>query len=81
MKETKQQPDNGVKLVDPDGEMLEQSWEEIEWLTSGMKHDRDGSIGTVRSLAVRVNGTTAARQCSKTYQPCFHLRIIFEAFN
>lgn len=23
------EPDNGVKLVDPDGEMLEQSWEEI----------------------------------------------------
>lgn len=23
------EPDNGVKLIDPDGEMLEQSWEEI----------------------------------------------------
>ena len=23
------EPDNGVKLIDPDGEMLEGSWEEI----------------------------------------------------
>ncbi|CAH2235758.1 jg7616 [Pararge aegeria aegeria] len=23
------EPDNGVKLIDPDGEMLEQSWEEV----------------------------------------------------
>lgn len=23
------EPDNGVKLIDPDGEMLEQSWEAI----------------------------------------------------
>ncbi|KAM3960648.1 phosphoglucomutase 3-like protein nst [Aphomia sociella] len=42
------EPDNGVKLVDPDGEMLEQSWEEIATrLANVSDNDLEATTGQV----------------------------------
>lgn len=43
------EPDNGVKLVDPHGEMLEQSWE--AWAT------KFANVGYVSSKCNSVNTT------------------------
>ncbi|XP_063834561.1 phosphoacetylglucosamine mutase [Ostrinia nubilalis] len=42
------EPDNGVKLIDPDGEMLEQSWEEIATrLANVSDNDLESTTGEV----------------------------------
>nr|XP_034837207.1 phosphoacetylglucosamine mutase [Maniola hyperantus] len=42
------EPDNGVKLIDPDGEMLEQSWEEIATrLANVSDNDLESTTGEI----------------------------------
>ncbi|XP_049880653.1 phosphoacetylglucosamine mutase [Pectinophora gossypiella] len=42
------EPDNGVKLIDPDGEMLEQSWEEIATrLANVSDNDLESTTGQI----------------------------------
>ncbi|KAG2383514.1 hypothetical protein C9374_004185 [Naegleria lovaniensis] len=60
--------DNGVKLVDPSGEMLEASWEEKAMRLANRIHDASELASTCRELAKELN--LNGRNSSKTLCIC-----------